>query len=526
MVAEQVSASWRVYPYRTTDMRNARLTGAASVVQGYYTRNGDHLDVHAVVSNLDDLRNTAAVAAQAGLRGSLNGASESIARAIDTRTRPFGTQNGEATKAWGEALNQREPAARAAALERAIAADPNFGEGYAELCELYAETGDNAKVQSVLKRGGERLSQFTDLERARFELASSVVRNDRAQRREALVALSRLVSTDAQASEALSQSELNARNFTAAADLLKTAVAIEPENISLLNQLGYAEAYRGDIDDARRTLERYRALQPSQPNPLDSLGEVHFFSGRFADAEKYFLEAQKIQPGFLGGVELLKAAQARYMQGNTAGADQLYSQFDSLRRQAGDPLADVRRAEWLYVSGRRAEALSAAQAAARSPNSDVAAYALCHLALWTMDSGDRNAAAAFAKQAAQQARGPSVQRLAAMCGFISGAVAEGSQPAPDFARAYASLFAHDAQRAAALLKPLYERTSPTTDGEIRTLYAWALVDSGHPDQARPLLERYPLPLGTSDEALFMTQAFPRFVALRGSKANTPARSAT
>jgi len=302
----------------------------------------------------------------------------------------------------------------------------------------------------------------------------------------------------------------NARRFDAAVDLFKSALAMNPDSPELLNDLGYAEAYRGNLDGARSALERYRALQPNQPNALDSLGEVHFMAGRFADAEKYFVDAQRMQPDFLGGVELLKAAQARYLAGNRAGADELYAQFDQFRRQGGDALANIRRAEWLRITGRAQEAVAAAEAASSGPNPDLAAYALAHLSLWAMDSGDRAKAADLAGRASQTARNPNVQRLAAMCRLITA-----PQPQmPELAQAYASLFAKDAAKAAAVLKPLYDRSPPASDGDIRALYAWALADSGNTAEARRLVERYFIPMGAGEEPLFTTEVFPHFVALR------------
>ena len=106
-------------------------------------------------------------------------------------------------------------------------------------------------------------------------------------------------------------------------------------------------------------------------------------------------------------VELLKAAQARFLQGNLAGADDFYSQFENLRRTQRDPLVDIRKAEWLYVTGRKAQAIAAAEAASRGTNSEINAYALCHLSLWAVDSGDRAKAADLVARAAQ-ARCPGI----------------------------------------------------------------------------------------------------------------------
>ncbi len=414
-------------------------------------------------------------------------------------------------------------ASRRSALEAAIAADPNFGKPYTELVRLYLMAGDKASAEGVLKRADERISQFTDMERAQLEYVEGAVRNRPEQQREALMALSRLVSTDIQTLHTLAEMEVNQRRFASAADLFKSALALDPDNAGLLNELGYSESYKGNLDGARSALERYRAVMPHDPNSMDSLGEVHFFAGRFVEAERYFLEAQKLSPGFRGGVELLKAAQARFLGGNLNGADELYSQYDQLRRKAGDPLVDTRKAQWLYITGRQKQAMAAAEAAANGRNAEVNAYALCHLSLWAIDAGDKAKAADLAGRALQ-ARSPLVQRLAALCRAIAspGETPAGLDPVlREVARGYAALLNQDPNQAASVFGTLYRQTQPPVDGDVRTLYAWALAESGKRDEARQLLQRYYLPMGSSDEAMLPTFTFPRFLALRSALLDSP-----
>jgi Tfp pilus assembly protein PilF len=517
MLVDEVSASTRIYAYRAGDLGAARLTGATRVLQGYYSRSGGGLTIHAVVEDLRTRRNTKALEARGGVDSGFGQASESLARGIDDRTRPFGTANTAALRAWGEAQLAGDNSHRAEALQRAIAADPNFGAAYADLLQLYVSSGSPALAQPLVKQASDRLSQFTDLDRARFEYVLSGVRHDDRERREALMALSRLITTDTQTLQALAETELNGHRFDSAVDLFKSATAISPENATLWNELGYAESYRGNLAGARAALEQYRALQPAQANALDSLGEVHFFAGSFGEAATYFLEAERLQPGFLGGGELLKAAQARYLGGNLTEADGLYAQFDKLRRNGHDPVADIRKARWLYISGRRAEAVALAGASAKNTNPDIAAYAECHLSLWAMDAGDRTQALAHAAPAAQLAHNPGIQQLAALCRYLA---EPSTQPVTPLAQGYASVFAKDSARAVTLLKPLYDQAGPASDGDVRTLYAWALAGAGRREEARPLLQRYYIPLGANEEGLISSQLFPRFLALRSSIAGS------
>jgi hypothetical protein len=79
----------------------------------------------------------------------------------------------------------------------------------------------------------------------------------------------------------------------------------------------------GNLDEAKSTFEQYGKRSGQAINALDSLGEAMFLNGRFGDAEKTFLDAYRKDPSFLEGVDLWKAAHARWLAGDLSGADQL-----------------------------------------------------------------------------------------------------------------------------------------------------------------------------------------------------------
>jgi tetratricopeptide (TPR) repeat protein len=529
VLAEQLSASVTIYPYRVNDFRAARLSNAARVLQGYFTKNGTRFDVHSVVEDLAAVRNVKVIDTPVSGQP-LVSVPETIAKQLDKRTRRFGTTNPTALSDWGQALSASDPETKTRLLQAAIKADPNFGMAYVELAEFAAARGDREQALAVTKEANDHLSGFTDVERARMELVESGLRENLTQRREALMALSRLVSTDARTIRTLAELDLQTRRYDSAIDLFQNALAIEPDNPALWNELGYAQSYAGNLSGAKDALERYRALQPKASNPLDSLGEVHFFAGQFAEADRYFLKAREANPDPSGLTEVLKAAQARYMQGKTAEADALFAQVEAGSGGANNPLAAVRKAEWLYVTGRAAQAIPLLESAGQSPNPEIAAFAQCHLAMWALDSGDRARAADLAGRALAATRNGSLQRTAALLRAVSlpGSVS-GQAPAAfvEWVQAYDALFSKDFERAAQLWKPLYERSPPTNDGNPRTMYAWALSNSGKRDAARPLLSRYFIPLGGPDDPLFATHAFVRFLELRaqgsGSTGKTQAR---
>jgi tetratricopeptide (TPR) repeat protein len=509
--ANGITASTHVLPMVAGDTNEAALTQPDEVLQGYFERRGDQLRFYVTVRN-QSTRKMVAVYQASGPAAYLPATMEALERETKERIRPFSTTNPEAVREWGNAMLTTTLEQRAAALERAIADDPNFASAYVELAQVWRNAGNRDNVANVLARAKVRIATFPDVDRARLELIDSELTGNAIERRRSLLALSRLISTDPKMLEALADFDFSHRQFTSAAELYKSALAITPENAAVLNQLGYTEAYNGRLDEARSALERYRALDPQQPNSLDSLGEAHFLLGHFDEAEKYFLDAHSRQPAFLNGLELVKAAQCRMMRGDLSAADNLFGKYMMHRQAAHDPLATIRYAQWLYLTGRREQAEDNLQKLA-AQTGDLGSYAAAQLSLWAVDAGKRDQAQALAARAAASAVDASMRNLAALCSYF--AAPSGAPPGSDLASAFALAFSGRFAEAAPLLKALYERTNPSTDGQIRSMYASALVGAGRTKEAAPLIEHFVMPFNGQDSPL-ASITFPRFVSARAS----------
>jgi len=230
-------------------------------------------------------------------------------------------------------------------------------------------------------------------------------------------------------------------------------LAIDPGSADALNSLGYAQGESGDLLAATKTFEAYGQLPNQANNALDSLGEVYFMNGRFAEAEKYFSQVSSRDPNFLKGAPLMKAAYARWLGGDLAGADTLMQKYLTFLAKQNDALAVWREAVWFYATGRQEQAM-----------------------------------AALAKAPPDQAATMERQR----------AVWRGDAHIPDDL---------------AQVRTVYQNTNPAADGLPRTLYAAALVKTGRADEARALLKLWPLPESASDN-LLQSLTYPRFLELR------------
>ena len=321
----------------------------------------------------------------------------------------------------------------------------------------------------------------------------------------------------------------NDHDYPRAAALLRSALLLTPEDVVLANRLGYAEAYAGNLDAAVAALHRYRELRPEEANPLDSLGDVYLYFGRLADAERCYLDAHKRNPEFNGGAALYKAAWSRLNTGDIAAAGKIFDRF--LAARPGNPAREYQRAEWLWLSGRREDAVQALEAFAtdteRGPLRELAARARAQLALWALASGDGAAARTQAERAVALA-GPQTAALAATARFLAEPPASATEwavraerafpspaqaPMKQYALACALLSGGEFQAAVPLMREIYARWTPSGDPAIPVMLAWAYTGAGRPGDAAPLIARNPIPQGTGLN-IFTGLWYPRIHTLR------------
>lgn len=510
----------------------ALAAGANRIGYGDYVVRGDRLEARLTIEDpqtgvMDRVVSTA------GQSNDLIAVASQLARQISGHAAPYGTRNTRALEAWVSALESRDAAAAALHLERAIAADPDFGPPYRMLAERKAQAQDRDGALSLLDVALAR--RLAEAERAHIEFEAATLRNDAAGRQRALLALVKLDPSDAIAWRAFAEAGMARRDYPQALQAYQKSLAVEPEDINSWNQLGYAAAYAGDLATAEKALRRYQALRPSDANPLDSLGDIHLLAGRLREAEDFYLQAARKDPNFPSSAEMFKAAMARLMSGDVAGADALSKQYADAREAAHDPLVETYNAEWSWISGRRKSGFARLAAFARGaetgPLRDAAARCYGELAVWSLMLGDRAAAEQLAGKSVSLA-GPPSTGMAMVARFLAQppAPAAGwtgrigqlfpnapSSPVRSFALAYALLLSKEFQPASLVLEKLYENSGPSSDASLPYLLAWTYLETGRAKDAEPLLRWDPIPPLTGPGAL-LSFYFPRVYYLRGLEA--------
>jgi len=509
----------------------AILSGATVIGYGDYFEQAGKLRVNLTLRDPRTLKAVQTIAVVVPAGEVLRAAGE-IARRIAPRSAPYGTANRAAVRDYVDALETGNGDAAIALAQQAVAADPRFGEPYVLLANAWLQQGNRAGALAML----DRARPADPAERARIELERATLRNDAPGRRVALEALVKATPGDLEAWSGLAEVCYTLRQYSEAVKAYQKAQAIDPDNGNVLNELGYAAAYSGNLELALSTLRRYATLRPKDPNPLDSTGDVLLMAGRLEDATNSYLAAARLDPSFQGGADLLKAAFSRVLAGDMARANEFDRQYVAARAAAHDTSAPVYAAQWLWLTGRHQEAWRALNAFAKSnetgPTHEAASRAYSNLAMWSLLSGDRDTAAQLAQKAAA-ANGPATAADAILARFL----AQPSAPAAEWTARAAQLFRSPAQEtlrqevlsyallldkqfapAADTLQRLYAAAGPAAGEGIPVLLAWAYVETGRIPEAAPLLRADPIPPAAIN--LFTPLYFPRLYQLRAQVAES------
>jgi len=214
-----------------------------------------------------------------------------VATQLSAAARQYSTRSQDAVRAYAEGLDATDAAAASAAYSRAVAFDPNFGPPYLTWVGAEASRQNRAGIEHVLQLAKSRGDALPAYERARLALNAAELNGDNVAKMQALAALAKAGPPDAGVYKGLGDAALQGRRYRDAVNAYHQALAIAPDDIAVLNLLGYAEAYLGDLPRALQALKKYEQLQPAQANPLDSQGDVNLYSGHYAEAEKMYLEA-------------------------------------------------------------------------------------------------------------------------------------------------------------------------------------------------------------------------------------------
>ena len=299
------------------------------------------------------------------------------------------------------------------------------------------------------------------------------------------------------------------RAFPKGIEWYQHAAQLLPNSPALWNSKGYAEAFGGDLKAAIISMQRYQALSPGDSNANDSLGEIYYMHGRFAEAEASFVAGFDKQPSAQGGAMMRKAAWSRLRAGDLPGADKLFDQYLEFRTKNNDPFEPLTRAQWEYLTGRRKEAkarLEKFAAESKLPN------VLAQQSIWARFEGDQPKASQLAQRAVSGlATAPQFRNPVAAAFLLS----QPNAPAADWIKrfngsplsAIGMIASGDHAGAMQFLENLRSRSNPLQEYYWRDLLAISSFRVGKKEQAKALLSLYSFP-EPAEDSIVLCFAYP------------------
>lgn len=495
-----------LYAQQVDSMSSAQAMQASRLLEGFFVQRNGQLAIHASVEDLGSNQTIGTFDVAGPIASGFLPLMNEIAKRLRPDARAFGTTSEDAFRAYGEALSGKNSEAVQQGFRDAMAADPGFAAAYIDDARFLEQTGNRDSAREVAQ-SGER-ARLDPIERADLEYVLASARGDALDRMKALEKLGAATPSNAEVFAELAQMRFAHRKFQDAVMQYRAATRLNPDPPEIWNEFGYTLAWSGDLSGAREALNQYQKLAPNDPNALDSQGEVSYMLGNFKAAVNYFEQAAAKNPG-----EFVKAAEAELMMGDLHAADAVFARSLGPGSHVLNAGREYPIGRWEFLTGRRGQAIARMQKVAADGTGDLPALALCQLAVWNLQLGNRTAAADFANQAAARAQSSQVRGVAGLCRYLASDGDSGS--GSKMAQALALVFANRFREAIPLLQSLYADTNPSADAQVRTLLAWAYVEAGSISEAAKLIKVYPLPLSSGDP-LFASLIFPQYLQVRAT----------
>ena len=218
--------------------------------------------------------------------------------APESATLPVTSTARSARNEFERAIVDVESLRRADALKglrAAVERDPNFAQAYILISHLSHDPDEqvSARQRAELLAGRATLG-----ERLLIRWLGSVQENNYVP---AIAAMSDLLAKypqDLRSTFLVGRWLRHQRRYAQGIFVLERAFALFPDYPAALNELAYAEAFSGNLDQGYVVLDRYVQLQPDQPNPYDSYGEILRASGQYDAALEKYRMAIRVDPNF------------------------------------------------------------------------------------------------------------------------------------------------------------------------------------------------------------------------------------
>jgi tetratricopeptide (TPR) repeat protein len=213
-------------------------------------------------------------------------------------TLPVTTSSPAARKEFEHAMVDLELLRRTEALDdlrNAAKHDPKFALAHILISHLAHDPNEQLAARS---RAEQLAPRVTKGERLLIRWLSGVQENDYVPAIAAMNDLLAMYPQDHRTAFLAGRWLVHQRRYAQGIFVLEHAVALFPDYPAALNELAYAYAFSGNFEKAYGLMDRYVQLQPDQPNPYDSYGEILRAAGQYDAALEKYRMAIRVDPGF------------------------------------------------------------------------------------------------------------------------------------------------------------------------------------------------------------------------------------
>jgi tetratricopeptide (TPR) repeat protein len=209
----------------------------------------------------------------------------------------------------------------------ALRLDPRFALAYMRLAHVFFIDGDLRQMNEMIAKAEQLQSRLPHYE----QLLLQVLRANRSRDLEASVrarqALMAEFPRDGENRGNLATFQLTLGQPEQAREIYRQGLVLDPKDEDLLNLESYDLVDWGDFNGALAANDRYLALRPNDPNPIDTRGDVFFIAGRYDEAATAYRKTIDLKPDFTDFEDYLKLAIIYTDQKKNAMAEAAFQQF-------------------------------------------------------------------------------------------------------------------------------------------------------------------------------------------------------
>lgn len=211
---------------------------------------------------------------------------------------PVTTTSAQARKSFEKAMREFEEYRYPETLQdlrEATKADPNFAQAFILISRMSTHPAEQAATR---KRAKQLASKVSPSERLLIAWLAGAQEDNYIPAIAAMNDLLAKYPRDQRLAYLAGDWLLGQQRYEQAVVVLERAVKLYPDYAAALNDLGYGYADTGNFEKAFAAMDRYVTLEPDQPNPHDSYGEILRMAGKFDAALEQYRMSIRIDPNF------------------------------------------------------------------------------------------------------------------------------------------------------------------------------------------------------------------------------------